>query len=488
MNGQILAAFLSYFVILLAIGFAAHKKQSNQADFLMGNRSLNFWLTALSAHASDMSAWLFMAFPAAIFLGGLPVVWTAIGLILGMYCNWQFVATRLRIQTEKYESYTLSTYFERRFNDQSGVLRLLTAFVSVAFLTSYLSAGLIAMGLLFESIFGMDYYVGITLATVVAMTYTFSGGFITVAWTDLFQAIFLLVMIILVPLVAFFSMPEGAEGIAALAHSKSISLNIIPDLSWTSLLSILFLLVWGLGYFGQPHIVTKFMGIKDAKDLNKSKYLGIAWQVMALLAAVLAGLVGIGFFPEGLGNPELVFIDMVKSLFQPYFAGIILCGIIAANMSTMDSQILVCASVLSEDFYKRIVRKPPSSKQLVRSSRIAVVLVSLLALSLAMGRSATVLEVVFYAWSGLGCAFGPLVLMSLYGTKVNRSGAIAGILAGGLMVGGAWSLINPMITTVEIPAILPGFLLSLMSIIAVSRLTQASGEKVVLSVERTESV
>lgn len=487
MNGQILAAFLSYLVVLLAIGFAAHKKQSNQADFLIGNRSLNFWLTALSAHASDMSAWLFMAFPAAIFLGGLPVIWTAIGLVLGMYCNWQFVATRLRIQTEKYESYTLSTYFERRFNDQSGIVRLLTAFVSVAFLTSYLSAGLIAMGLLFESIFGIDYYVGITIAMVVAMTYTFSGGFITVAWTDLFQAIFLLAMIALVPLVAYFSLPAGMDTIVTLAQSKAISLDILPDLSWGSMLSMVFLLVWGLGYFGQPHIVTKFMGIKDAKDLKKSKYLGITWQVMALLAAVFAGIIGIGFFPEGLGNPELVFIDMVKSLFQPYFAGIILCGIIAANMSTMDSQILVCASVLSEDFYKRIVRKAPTSRQLLRSSRIAVVFVSLVALCLAMGRSATVLEVVFYAWSGLGCAFGPLMLMSLYGTKVNRSGAIAGILSGGLMVGGLWNFINPLMTSVEIPAILPGFLCSLLSIVVVSRLTQTSESPAVLTVERTES-
>lgn len=468
MNAYTFGAFFSYFLILLSIGLAAHKKQSSDADFIIGNRSLNFWLTALSAHASDMSAWLFMAFPAAVFLGGLPEIWTAIGLIVGMFCNWQFVATRLRLETEKYNSYTLSTYFERRYRDESGVLRILTALVSVFFLAIYLSAGLIAMGLLFESIFGINYMIGISVATIVAMTYTFSGGFITVAWTDLFQATFLILMIILVPLVAYFNIPEGFAGIQASANLQEISLKLLPELNSGTLLSILFSLVWGLGYFGQPHIVTKFMGIKCASDLYKSKYLGVSWQIIALIAAAFVGIVGIGYFPDGISNPELVFVEMVKNLFQPFIAGIILCGIIAANMSTMDSQILVCASVLCEDFYRKLIRPRASPLELLRVSRTAVVIISLLALLLAMSKNATVLEVVFYAWSGLGCAFGPLVFMSLYGKKVNKYGAIAGILVGGAMVAGVWAWLNPYITSILVPAILPGFLLSLLSINIVS--------------------
>lgn len=470
MNIQILAAFFVYFCILLAIGLTAHKKQRTAADFIVGNRSLNFWLTALSAHASDMSAWLFMAFPSAIFLGGLPQLWAAFGLIIGMFCNWHFVAQKLRTSTEKYDSYTLSTFFERRFNDTSGVIRVLTAAMSIIFLTSYLSAGLIAMGLLFESIFGIDYYVGLTIATVVAMTYTFSGGFITVAWTDLFQAIFLLIMILLVPAVAFSTLDKGA--IMSAATARDISFKLLPDVSAYSLLTIVFLILgWGLGYFGQPHIITKFMGLRSPQDMYKSKYLGMSWQILALAAAAAVGLVGIGFFPQGLENPQLIFMQMVQTLFTPFFGGIILCAIIAANMSTMDSQILVCASVLSEDFYKHMVRREATEKQLLRASRASVILVSVVALLLAYNKNSTVLDVVFYAWSGLGSAFGPLVLMSLYSKSINRYGAIAGIVVGGV-VAGIWPMVNPYVTTLDVPSMIPGFFLSLGSIALVSKATR----------------
>jgi sodium/proline symporter len=471
MNVQTLGAFFVYFCILLAIGLIAYRKQNTDADFIIGNRSLNFWLTALSAHASDMSAWLFMAFPAAIFSAGLPQMWLAFGLVIGMFFNWHCVAEKLRNATEKYESYTLSTYFERRFNDRSGVIRILTASMAIVFLTTYLSAGLIAMGLLFESIFGIDYYIGLSIATFVGVVYTFSGGFITVAWTDLFQAIFLLFVIILVPCVAFFHIVGGTASIESLAHSKDIALSLLPDASVSSILTIIFLVLgWGLGYFGQPHIVTKFMGIKRPEEMYKSKYLGITWQIMALTAAAAVGLVGIGFFPDGLDNSELVFVKMVQLLFNPFFAGIILCGLIAANMSTMDSQILVCASVLSEDFYKHMVRKQASPQELLKASRISVIIVSFIALLLAFDKSTTVLAVVSYAWSGLGCAFGPLVLMSLYSKSTNKYGAIAGIFSGGV-IAGFWPLLNPYITVMAVPSMIPGFFISIVSIIVVSRLT-----------------
>lgn len=470
MTHQILISFFAYFLILLAIGLISYKKQHSAADFIVGNRSLSFYLTALSAHASDMSGWLFMGFPAAIFIGGLSQSWIAWGLIIGMFINWQFVAAKLRRATEKYDSFTLSTFFERRFEDSSGTIRLLTATIAVFFLTCYLAASLIAMGLLFESVFGIDYYVGMTVATVIVVVYTFIGGFITVAWTDLFQALFLLVVILIVPFIAFTKLPQGWDSILAAAKSQNISLHFFADVSFDSILTSLFLVSWGLGYFGQPHIVTKFMGIKNAGDMHKSKYLGMSWQIATLVAAAAIGLIGIGFFSNGLANPQLVFVEMVKSLFHPLTAGFILCAVLAANMSTMDSQILVCASILSEDFYKHIVFKKASPKQLLMTSRICVVIVALVALALAFNKNTTVLEAVNYAWSGLGSSFGPLVLISLYSTKANKYGAIAGIITGGVLAA-TWEFINPYVTSYTVPAAIPSFFGSLMAICIVSMMT-----------------
>jgi len=352
---------------------------------------------------------------------------------------------------------------------------VLTAIVALFFLTCYVSAGLIAMGGIFESMFGINFYVGLTIASVVILIYTFFGGFITVAWTDLFQALFLLCMIIVVPAVGYFKLDNGFESILAAAEAKKISLSFIPDLSWNSLLTIIFLtLSWGLGYFGQPHIVTKFMGINDAENMNKSKYVGMIWQMTALTAAAVVGLVAIAYYDQGLENPERVFIEMVKSLFHPMAAGFILCGLMAASMSTIDSQILVCGSVCSEDLYKHMFRKHASPSETLAVTRIGVFLVSAISLYFALSKNSTIQEAVLYAWSGLGCAFGPLVLMSLYSRSANRYGAIAGVLVGGI-IAGVWDSLNGYITDLAIPAMIPGFFLSLLSIYVVSKLTTDKG-------------
>jgi sodium/proline symporter len=347
--------------------------------------------------------------------------------------------------------------------------------MGVIFLTHYISAGLIAMGYLFESLFSIDYYIGISVASLVVLIYTLIGGFITVAWTDFFQAIFLLLVIILVPAVAFFQI-DGIKSIEIAAEQKEISLAFISDYSIDTLLTIFSLaLGWGLGYFGQPHIITKFMGINSASELYKSKYIGISWQIITLLAAAVIGLIGIAFFKEGLANPELVFVEMVKQLFNPWMIGFILCGVIAANMSTMDSQILVCASILSEDLYKKFAKRN-SSSDLLRVSRYGVLAVSLASLAIAWNKSSTVLDTVLYSWSGLGSSFGPLVLMSLYSETTNRYGAIAGIIVGGL-VSGFWPLLNPMITEYTMFPMIPGFFFSLVAIYLVSKLTGGSTAK-----------
>ncbi len=471
MHPHLVISFLAYFAILLCIGIFAHKKQTSGTGFIMGNRSLNFWLTALSAHASDMSAWLFMGFPAAIFIGGLSKSWIAIGLLGGMFLNWQFISKKLRVESEKLDSYTMPTFFEKRFNDTSGTIRMLTAGISLFFLTAYLSAALIGMGHLFYSVFGIDYYLGLTIASIVVMLYTFVGGFVTVAWTDLFQALFLLVVIVVVPFVAYFNLPEGFATVQSVAQVKNIALGFFEDTSFDTFLGIFFLATWGLGYFGQPHIITKFMGIKDASHLNKSKYVGMTWQLIALAGAAMIGFIGIGFFSGGLANPELVFIEMVKALFSPLIGGFIMCAFVAANLSTMDSMILVCASVFSEDLYKPIFHKEASQKQLLRMSRLGVILVSAISLFIAFRQNSTVIEATRYAWAGLGCSFGPLLLMALYSRHTNRYGAIAGILVGGFFAA-AWHWMRDYITVYPVPAEIPGFFLSLASIYVVSLLTR----------------
>lgn len=463
-----LLAFAIYFAFLIIIAVVSHKTMRTSTDFIVGNRSLNFWVIALSAHASDMSAWLFMAFPAALYLGGMPKIWIGLGLLLGMFFNWKLVALKLRQATENFQANTLSAYFEKRFHDSKGILRILTAFMLVFFMSYYLCAGLIAMGFVLESVFNIDYYWGLGLSTFVIMGYTFAGGFITVAWTDLFQAIFLLIMIGLVPFTAMAELNGGVEAIVNSAYLNTVPLNPLADLSFISIANMVLLaLGWGLGYFGQPHIVTKFMGIRHPEELKKSMVLGMTWQFVALSFAALCGLVAIAYFPSGINNPELVFVEMVKNLFHPFLAGFALCGLIAANMSTMDSQVLVCASVLSEDLYGKLINPKASPKQMLRVVRLCVILITLISLGVAFMRSSTVLDTVVYAWAGLGCSFGPVILCALYYPWVNRYGAITGILVGGL-VAALWNYFYPADVALDVPAMVPGFVLSLISIWAVS--------------------
>lgn len=474
MSIYILASFFIYFSILLCIGIVSHKKQTTSAGYIMGNRSLNFWLVALSAHASDMSAWLFMALPMAIYTLGLPRVWIPIGLLIYMFLNWQLIAPRLRILTEKYNTYTLSSFFEKRFDDTSGILRVLSAFVMVIFLTHYLSAGLIAMGNLLEILFDLNYYFGVSIGLFVVVAYTFFGGFNTVALIDLIQGIFLLAVIIFVPAYAYFKI-DGWNLIETTAQLNHIDLTFKPNLEL-----LLLSLSWGLGYFGQPHIITKFMGIKHASDLNKSKWLGMSWQLLALTASVCVGLIGIGYFPDGMNNPEMVFVEMVRDLFHPFVIGFILCAVIAANLSTMDSQILVCGSMMSKDLYLPLHKTPPSDRKVLWFSKLSVIAISLVALVLSLNRSATIMNTVFYSWSGLGSAFGPLVLMSLYSKTANRYGAFAGILVG-TVIAMSWQHINDLLLSYPIPMMIPGFFLSLAAIYLVSLATRQSTLEVKLN-------
>ncbi len=467
-----LSAFLIYFAILLTIGIVSRRRMKNDADFVMGNRSVNFWLTALSAHSSDMSAWLFMGFPGIVFLRGMPEAWIAIGLVLGMFANWKLVAPRLRRMTESYDSYTLSTFFERRFHDHSGIIRILTGLLALLFLTAYLTALVIAMGKVVNSLFPISYQMSILITMPILIFYVCIGGFITVAWMDCFQAIFLICVVLIVPFVAYNAI-GGEAAIANAAAAKNISISLFHQ-DWTLMLpSLLFGLGWGLGYFGQPHIITKFMGVSSPNLLKKSMILGMSWQIVALSAAVFIGLIGIAYFPDGLYNHEMVFVEMVKLLFNPFVASFLLCAVIAANMSTMDSMVLVAGSIFSEDILRKITKHPLGSKALLTMARVGVILIPLIAMTIAMFyEHGLILDIVGYAWAGLGATFGPIVLAALYSKSVNKYGVISGVAVGGT-VAATWPLYGLYLIPIPLLPIIPGFIASAVVMYIVSFLTRS---------------
>ncbi len=465
-----LSAIVIYFAVLLAIGYFSYQRHLSAADFIIGSRSLNFWLTALAAHASDMSSWLFMGYPALIYTKGMPGAWAAIGLISCMYLNWQFIAPKIRVATEQYNSLTFSSFFESRLADTSGLIRTFTALILIFFYTTYISSGLVGLGLLLETLFNLDYTIGILIGILIVVPYVFTGGYVTLAWIDLFQGIFLMCVVIFVPL---FVLPQigGLSGISTAMSAKHLSTALFPDFTGMTLLGLFFTAAsWGLGYFGQPHIVTKFMGIKNVHDLPKSKYVGMTWMIISLSAATLVGLVGIAFFKTGLHDTEQVFIQMVRQVFHPFVIGFFLCAVLAATINAMSSQVLVLSSSLTEDFYKRLIRKNASSSELLLVSRLGVVVVTLVAFVIAFGQFSTIYSLVLYAWSGLGSSFGPLLILSLYSKKVNKYGAWAGVLLGSISAA-AWPLLNKFFT-LQIPSMIIGFSLGMIAILLVSRFTR----------------
>ncbi|HPE85475.1 MAG TPA: sodium/proline symporter, partial [Chlamydiales bacterium] len=336
-----------------------------------------------------------------------------------------------------------------------------TALMLFVFYTIYISAGVVGMGILLQSILGINYQLSTLIGLCLIIPYLLAGGYLTLAWTDLFQALFLLIAIVSVPLIAF----KGWSPIEQALTHQHLSSSFFPDFSGHTLLTIFFALTsWGLGYFGQPHIVTKFMGIRDPKQIYKAKYVGMTWQILTFAGAVLIGLEGVAYF-QHLKDPETVFINIADLLLHPFVAGLMLCGVLAASISTINSQILVLASSLSEDFYKRIWRKNASSKEVLWASRVFIVFAASLAYLIAAFRINTIYELVFFAWAGLGASFGPIMIASLFAKKINKYGAFAAILTGGLTAG-FWPL-----TTSSIPTLLIGFVLSFIAMWCVSKLT-----------------
>lgn len=429
--------FMIYLVLMLAIGIVAYRRTQDLSDYVLGGRNLGPIPSALSAGASDMSGWLLMGLPGYAMVAGYGSFWLAGGLLAGTWLNWLLVAERLRVYSQQAgDALTIPAYFEKRFHDNSHTLRVVSAFFVLVFFLFYTSSGLVAGGKLFETVFGFDYTLAVILGAIAVISYTLFGGFLAVSWTDVVQGLLMVGALVMVPLVAIGELGGMDATLAAVNAKNPELLNMFTNKDGTAitLIGTLSLVGWGLGYFGQPHILARFKGIKSKDSVPAARRIAVVWTGISMSGACLIGLAAIGYLPEGLGDNETVFMVMVNTLFHPAVAGILLAAILAAVMSTADSQLLVSSSALAEDFYKALFNKEASQEQLVQVGRIAVVVIALIATYLALDKDSKVLGLVSYAWAGFGAAFGPALIMSLYWKRMNKAGALAGIIVGGVTV------------------------------------------------------
>lgn len=435
MNLAMTASLLAYFVLMMAIGLYAYRvSTSSVSQYMLGGRSLHPAVCALSAGASDMSGWMLMGLPGAVYLSGLGAAWIAVGLVIGAYLNYLLVAPRLRTYTEHADdAITIPDFLEKRFSDDSHSLRVFSSVVIVVFFTLYTSAGIVAGGKLFEASFGLSYELGLIITAGVVVAYTMFGGFLAVSLTDFVQGCIMLIALVLVPAITYWQL----EALPITEHSLSLSSAHMSWFTGLTTLGLISSLSWGLGYFGQPHIIVRFMAIRSLADIKTARRIGMSWMIFTVTGAVLTGLFGYFYVINTnatLDDPETIFIFLSQVLFHPVIAGFLLAAILAAIMSTISSQLLVCASSLSDDFYKHFFRRAASQSELVTAGRLSVLAVSVVAGLLALDRNSSILSLVSNAWAGFGAAFGPVILLSLFWGKLTRNGALAGMLSGAITV------------------------------------------------------
>ena len=464
-NALIATTFIIYVLFMLYLGWRARQRLHDIKDYLLAGRGIGRWVAALSAGASDMSGWLLLGLPGYAYLAGLEAGWLVLGLAVGTYANWRLVAPRLRIATEKAgDALTIPAYLERRFADDSGALRITAALLILVFFLFYTSSGLVAAGKLFEEVFGLNYLAAVAVGTSVIIIYTLLGGFLAVSWTDLAQGLLMAAALIVVPLMVMALQGGSSESVAALRDSNA---NLLDPLTGAtgeplSVLAVLSLLAWGLGYFGQPHILARFMAIESVDLIPGARRIAISWTLIGMLGATAVGLAGVGWLQPALegADSEKVFILLASQLFHPLVAGVLLAAILAAIMSTADSQLLVAASALSEDLYRRLFGRHADASKMIAVARVAVVVIAVLAFTLATDPDSKVLDMVAYAWAGFGAAFGPVILLSLFWPRMNRGAALAGMLVGGLTVWGWKTLEGGWFDLYEL---LPAFIASLLA-------------------------
>ncbi|MBY0123042.1 sodium/proline symporter PutP [Bacillus sp. S/N-304-OC-R1] len=465
-----------YMAAMLIIGWYSYRKTSDLTDYMLGGRSLGPAVTALSAGAADMSGWLLMGLPGGIYVSGLADAWIAVGLTIGAYLNWLLVAPRLRTYTQvANDSITIPGYLENRFKDTTKLLRIVSGIVILIFFTFYVSSGMVAGAVFFKSSFGASYHTGLLIVGGVTVAYTLFGGFLAVSYTDFLQGLMMLVALLLVPILAL----SDTGGIAATFNTvREIDPSLLDFFKGTTTIGIISAMAWGLGYFGQPHIIVRFMAITSVKETKAARRIGIGWMIFSLIGTIATAFIGLAFFHNNthytLDNPEAVFLTLGQIVFHPLFAGFLLAAVLAAIMSTISSQLIVTSSALTEDLYKVLLRKDGTDKEYVLFGRLAVLAVSIIAAVLAWQQNDTILGLVAYAWAGFGAAFGPTVILSLYWKKMTNWGAIVGMISGALTVI-IWKNVGLGDTLYEI---VPGFIINLILTYVVSLITYKRNEEI----------
>ncbi|WYP28585.1 sodium/proline symporter PutP [Alkalihalobacillus sp. FSL W8-0930] len=463
-------------VAMILIGYYAYKRTTSHSDYMLGGRGLSPGVAALSAGASDMSGWLLMGLPGAIFDQGFRAAWIAIGLTLGAYINWLYVAPRLRTFTEvANNSITIPGYFENRFGDRTRVLRIFSSLVILIFFIFYIASGMVAGGVIFNEVLGFSYSTGVLVLVGVTLIYTLIGGFLAASWTDVVQGMIMMTALVLVPLVTLITIGGPTEVVTEVRTIDPSMLNLFTGASAVGIISFL---GWGLGYFGQPHIIVRFMALSSSKGAKKARHIGMSWMIISLLGAVFTGLIGLAYYSQQgmtIADSETIFIQLGTILFHPIITGFILSALLAAVMSTISSQLLVTSSSLTDDLYKTFFKRSASEKELIFVGRLAVFIVTGCSLSIAWVQPDTILDMVAYAWAGFGASFGPVVLLSLFWRRMNTWGALTGMISGAVTVV-LWSEFGLGDVLYEI---IPGFAVSVLMIYVVSLITAAPSSKVV---------
>jgi sodium/proline symporter len=472
MQTAILITFIIYFITVLLFGLIAYRQTHNISDYVLGGRKLGILVTGLSAGASGMSAWLLLGLPGDFYTHGLNRIWIVLSLIIGSYLNWLVIAKPLRIYTEKLNNaLTVSEFLHNRFQDHSNLLRIISSLIIIVFFTFYVSVGLVSGGILFENTFGLSYTVALWSSASVIIIYTVLGGFLAVSWTDVLQGFLMLLAMLLVPIGLIYELGSWEVIVTGISQVDPTKLEWFANLS---VLGFLSLIGWGLGYFGQPHLMVRFMAIKIPNNMAKARWLDICWKTLAMFGAGTMGLVGIAYFGnQPLENPEKLFLELSQILFNPWIAGGLLAALLSAIMSTMDSQLLVCSSAITEDFYRTFWRKQASQVELVWIGRISLLMIALIALALAHNPNNSIMELVGYAWAGLGSSLGPLMIFSLYWKRMTRNGALAGMIVGAVTVIVWERLTHFGIIPFSLYEIVPAFGLSCLTIVVVSLLDKA---------------
>ena len=482
-----IVSFALYLVLLIAIGLIFYEKKSTVEKYLLGGRGLGSWVTAMSAQASDMSGWLLMGLPGTIYFAGIGETWCAIGLALGTFFNWILVAPRLRVYTEVTNSMTVPSFMGDRFRDPTGILRVVATLVTLVFFIIYAGSGLVAAGKLFESIFHIRYEVAVVVGGVVVVFYTLCGGFLAVCWTDLIQGILMFIAIVIVPILAVCcNLQPGA--ISANLEARQLQTSLFPNgLNSAAIIAAISSLAWGLGYFGQPHIVVRFMGIRSHKDLTKATTIAMTWVIISLAAAIIIGFIGVGMYeaPVDGKEAERVFIRMISDVCNPWIGGIFLAAILAAIMSTIDSQLLSASSSLSQDIFRPMFCPKASEATMLNVNRCGILLITVLAFVLALLNLQTIFKIVAFAWGGFGAAFGPVILVSLYSRKMTWQSALSGMLVGTIVML-TWKFCCTWGPSMY--EILPGFFANLITIIYMNAILPQKDEKVLAEFDKMRSI